>query len=250
MTRCKETARKSTGGKAPRKQLATKAATGGVKKPHRYNLRSSRHSLSLCDYHPIVVEGKGGKDSRDPAVVAEIINSQLQWHFGKGSLIEKPKLIIIQGDQWEEKGIAAITRLLANSLCISRGLIYLDSDIDEDHFRNADKEKVILNKSYSELTEILKVKGTMEKLELEIDCRIGELNKQLQTNGQAPCSECTRTYAMLQEVTKAACRHICGDLTLVHTEPKSEICEYSVTSFYQAGLKSGSIEEHQIVPYE
>ncbi len=38
----KQTARKSTGGKAPRKQLATKAArksaptAGGVKKPHRY----------------------------------------------------------------------------------------------------------------------------------------------------------------------------------------------------------------------
>ena len=41
MARTKQTARKSTGGKAPRKQLATKAArksapaTGGVKKPHR-----------------------------------------------------------------------------------------------------------------------------------------------------------------------------------------------------------------------
>uniref|UniRef100_A0A8C6Y2I7 Uncharacterized protein n=1 Tax=Naja naja TaxID=35670 RepID=A0A8C6Y2I7_NAJNA len=40
MARTKQTARKSTGGKAPRKQLATKAArksapaTGGVKKPH------------------------------------------------------------------------------------------------------------------------------------------------------------------------------------------------------------------------
>ncbi|KAI7732497.1 hypothetical protein M8C21_024216, partial [Ambrosia artemisiifolia] len=38
----KQTARKSTGGKAPRKQLAHKASmksaptTGGVKKPHRY----------------------------------------------------------------------------------------------------------------------------------------------------------------------------------------------------------------------
>lgn len=46
MARTKQTARKSTGGKAPRKQLATKAArksapaTGGVKKPHRY-----RHGL-------------------------------------------------------------------------------------------------------------------------------------------------------------------------------------------------------------
>jgi histone H3 len=43
MARTKQTARKSTGGKPARKQLATKAArkstrpaTGGVKKPHRY----------------------------------------------------------------------------------------------------------------------------------------------------------------------------------------------------------------------
>ncbi|XP_037837064.1 histone H3-like [Kryptolebias marmoratus] len=42
MARTKQTACKSTGGKAPRKQLATKAArrntpaTGGVKKPHLY----------------------------------------------------------------------------------------------------------------------------------------------------------------------------------------------------------------------
>ena len=42
MARTKQTARRSTGGKAPRKALATKAArhfqpdTGGVKKPHRY----------------------------------------------------------------------------------------------------------------------------------------------------------------------------------------------------------------------
>ena len=44
MARTKQTARKSTGGKAPRRQLATKAARkqgplttgGGVKKPHRY----------------------------------------------------------------------------------------------------------------------------------------------------------------------------------------------------------------------
>ncbi|XP_026017097.1 histone H3-like [Astatotilapia calliptera] len=42
MARTKQTARKSTGAKSPRKQLATKAvrksapATGGVKKPYRY----------------------------------------------------------------------------------------------------------------------------------------------------------------------------------------------------------------------
>ncbi|KAL5061048.1 hypothetical protein RYX36_032652 [Vicia faba] len=43
MARTKQTTRKSTGGKAPRKQLATKAArksapaTRGVKKPHRFH---------------------------------------------------------------------------------------------------------------------------------------------------------------------------------------------------------------------
>jgi histone H3 len=42
MARTKQTARKSTGGKAPQKQLATKVAhkcapaTGGIKKPHLY----------------------------------------------------------------------------------------------------------------------------------------------------------------------------------------------------------------------
>ena len=43
MARTKQTARRSTGGNVPRKQLATKAARmsapkiGGIKKPHRYS---------------------------------------------------------------------------------------------------------------------------------------------------------------------------------------------------------------------
>ncbi|CAG8707892.1 13911_t:CDS:2, partial [Acaulospora colombiana] len=48
-----QTARKSTGGKAPRKQLATKAArktavpvTAGVKKPHRFRPRNPRNCSS------------------------------------------------------------------------------------------------------------------------------------------------------------------------------------------------------------
>merc|ERR1712000_260690 len=51
MARTKQTARKSTGGKAPRKQLASKAArksapsTGGVKKPHRYKPESFPSSV-------------------------------------------------------------------------------------------------------------------------------------------------------------------------------------------------------------
>ena len=55
MARTKQTARKSTGGKAPRKQLATKAArksapaTGGVKKPHRYSISIFSLRLSHSD---------------------------------------------------------------------------------------------------------------------------------------------------------------------------------------------------------
>ena len=54
MARTKQTARKSTGGKAPRKQLAVKAArktapvVGGIRRPHRYRpgtvaLRAGTH---------------------------------------------------------------------------------------------------------------------------------------------------------------------------------------------------------------
>ncbi len=60
MARTKQTARRSDGGKSPRKMLATKAArkspsnTGGVKKPHRYRpgtvaLREIRRFQRGCE---------------------------------------------------------------------------------------------------------------------------------------------------------------------------------------------------------
>ncbi|KAL3280453.1 hypothetical protein HHI36_024121 [Cryptolaemus montrouzieri] len=67
MARTKQTARKSTGGKAPRKQLATKAArksapaTGGVKKPHRYRPASGqRNRPRLQDRPPFPEFGGNG----------------------------------------------------------------------------------------------------------------------------------------------------------------------------------------------
>ncbi len=49
MARTKNTARRATGGKPPRSQLATKAArktySGGVKKPHRYR----PGTVALCE---------------------------------------------------------------------------------------------------------------------------------------------------------------------------------------------------------
>lgn len=60
MARTKQTARKSTGGKAPRKQLATKAArksapsTGGVKKPHRYRSARLPVGYTMATITPVV----------------------------------------------------------------------------------------------------------------------------------------------------------------------------------------------------
>ena len=54
MARTKQTARKSTGGIAPRKPLATKAAkksapaTGGVKKPLRRNTIGKNYYIGIC----------------------------------------------------------------------------------------------------------------------------------------------------------------------------------------------------------
>ena len=93
MARTKQTARVSTGGKAPRKQLATKAArrskpaTGGVKKPHRYKpgvvaLREIRRYqkdtnllIRKLPFQRLVREiaqevGAGDKRFQSPAVLA------------------------------------------------------------------------------------------------------------------------------------------------------------------------------------
>ncbi|KAJ8776045.1 hypothetical protein J1605_015889 [Eschrichtius robustus] len=59
MARTRQTAPKSTGGKAPRKQLAAKAArrsapsTGGMRKPHRYRpgTRCASRNTSLPEIH-------------------------------------------------------------------------------------------------------------------------------------------------------------------------------------------------------
>ena len=83
MARTKQTARKSTGGKAPRKQLATKAArksapaTGGVKKPHRYRpgtvaLREIRR-YRQCTPHGTTRASNAGGQQLEAQVVPSLI---------------------------------------------------------------------------------------------------------------------------------------------------------------------------------
>ena len=70
MIRTKQTARKSTGGKAPREQLATKAArksapaTGGVKKPNVDHLVSSKVINALLDKSERGIDGVTDDDRR------------------------------------------------------------------------------------------------------------------------------------------------------------------------------------------
>lgn len=206
--------------------------------------------LALSNYHPIVIEGMGHYDPRAPADVAKQIHSQLLRHFDRKTRVEKPKLIITQGDPLSQRGISAITPLVADLLDVPRGLVCLDSDIDPGHSPNADRRNVILEMKYSQMTSALETsigEGTMARLEREIDRQILSKNERRLALDKAPLKSYFRDYALLQEVTKAACRQICGDLTVVHTA--HDISEFSVTSFYKAGLEVGLVETHQMVPY-
>ena len=90
MARTKQTARKSTGGKAPRKQLATKSArksvpaTGGVKKPNRYRpgtvaLRGTRRyqkstELLICKLQPFQLLALRARTAEEMRQVIQMCN--------------------------------------------------------------------------------------------------------------------------------------------------------------------------------
>ena len=89
--------------------------------------------------------------------------------------------------------------------------------------------------------------GTIEELTRTIDSYLERKNQRRQELGKPHLKAYFRNFALLQEVTKAACRQICGDITVVHTA--DTISEFSVTSFYEAGLELGLVDEKQMVPY-
>merc|ERR1740133_79746 len=78
------------------------------------------------------------------------------------NVIQKPYLVIIQGDPLHTNGISAITRRVAKLLKCSRGLICLDSNIDPNHSKNADRENVILEFHYSQLVANLNLLSSPE----------------------------------------------------------------------------------------
>ena len=203
----------------------------------------------LAQYHPQIIEGMGGSDPRNPEPNARQITYQLRGRW-QAQPPTKPVMLLTQGDPIEERGISAITRHLADELGVPRAMVFLDPDIADYHKPNADHQGVILEISYSALVSLLEGEhaGVISTLEQAIDTALAKKDQQRETEGKAPLQSYYRDFAMLQEVTKAACNVICGDLTVAHTS--AEISPFSVTSFYAVGLAMGLIDAGQIVPFE
>ena len=203
----------------------------------------------LAQFHPLIIEGMGGYDPRDPEPIARQIAYQLRERW-QAQPPTQPVILLTQGDPIEERGISAITRHVADELSIPRAMVFLDPDIADYHKPNADHHGVILEIPYSVLTSLLEREraGVMSTLEQAIDAALAEKNRQREIEGKAPLQSYYRDFALLQEVTKAVCNVICGDLTVAHTS--ADISAFSVTSFYEVGLAMGLIDAAQLVPFE
>ena len=203
----------------------------------------------LAQHHPLIIEGMGGYDPRDPEPIARQITYQLRERW-QALPPTQPVILLTQGDPIEERGISAITRHVADELGVPRAMVFLDPDIADYHKPNADHHGVILEIPYSMLTSLLEREraGVMSTLEQAVDAALAEKGQQRETEGKAPLQSYYRDFALLQEVTKAACNVICGDLTVAHTS--AEISAFSVTSFYEVGLAMGLIDDAQLVPFE
>ena len=204
---------------------------------------------ALAQYQPLIIEGMGGYDPRDAAPIAMQIVPHLRDRW-RAQPPAKPVMLVTQGDPIEERGISAITRHVAEELGIHRAMAFLDPAIGDYHKPNADHHGVILEIPYSLLTKVLETEdlGVMRILELAIDRALAEKNQQREIEGKGSLQSYYRDFALLQEVTKAACNVICGALTVAHTS--AEISPYSVTSFYEVGVALGLADAEQIMPYD
>ncbi len=203
----------------------------------------------LAAYHPLIIEGMGGHDHREPEPIAMQIASQLRkrWQTRPPG---KPIMLGTQGGPSEDRGISAITRLVAAEFRVPRAMSFLDSDIADYHKPKADHHGVILEFPYSALTSLLESErpGLMNTLELAVDIILTDKNRQREREGRGALQSYFRDFALLQEVTKAACHQNCGELTVAHTS--ANISPFSVTSFYQVCLDLDLIEADQIVHFK
>lgn len=203
---------------------------------------------TMRGHHPLVVEGMGGYDSRDPSWVTAVILEQLKNRWAIDPPM-KPLLLVTQGDPFEAKGVSAITRLVADGLAIQRVLIFLDPSIADYHAPNADRYKVISELPYSALTRWLQAErpGAMAQITDRVDVHLRRKNTRRLRGGKKILRDYFRDFALLQEVTKIGCKQICGTVTVVHTS--ANLDDYSVSSFYRVGLELGLIDVADVVPF-
>ena len=141
----------------------------------------------LAQYHPLIIEGMGGYDPRDPEPIARQITFQLRERW-QAQPPTKPVMLLTQGDPIEERGISAITRHLADELGVPRAMVFLDPDIADYHKPNADHHGVIFEIPYSAPTSLLEREraGVMSTLEQAVDAALAEKDQQREAEGKAP----------------------------------------------------------------
>lgn len=202
----------------------------------------------LQSYHPLIIEGMGDYDPRDPKFVALQIIKGLEEHWVTRPP-KMPVLLVTQGDPPAENGISAITRRVADELNVMRAMVFLDENIAYYHKPNADDYKVVYKVPYSQLTSILHAadNGIMVEINRHVNERLEKKNKARKALKMPRLAEYFYDFAMLQEVAKIGLKQICGALTVAHTS--RDISPFSVTSFYEVGLDIGIIEATDIVPF-
>jgi len=165
---------------------------------------------TLAPFHPLLIEGHS-RDTRDPAVVATQIVANLRRSWQERN-VTKPPILISQGDPLTEKGISAITRLVASELGVKRCLITLDEDIDPQHSQLADRHDVVYELKYSQLVDILNDKMAddandgsdannelaVQKLTKAINNKIATKNDKRKTIGKENLADWYPQYALLQ----------------------------------------------------
>ena len=200
-------------------------------------------------YHPLFIEGMGAYDTRHPQEVAKELIAAVKAHW-QVNPPSKPVLLISQGDPPAPRGISAITRIVGDALELNRGLCLLDPNIADYHAQSADRYKVLHEVFYSELCAELRFHhpSLVRQIEMMIGKCIIDKNAKRGEQHRPVLADYFRDFALLQEVAKATCRVVCGEITLLHTS--KEINEFSVTSFYEVGLSLGTIKSGDVVSLE
>jgi len=140
---------------------------------------------------------------------------------------------------------------VARELAIPRGLVALDPELDEEHARSADRDGVILELRYSQLAVTLEADAVLANLTAGIEEALVAKNRQREGTGERSLPGYYRQYALLQEVTKAASRRLCGgEITIAHTAARDDISPFSVTSFYEVGLSSHAYAASDLLTFD